>query len=99
MTRYSKEEKAEHVERWKASGKSPWIYAKGNGVNPHTFVKWTQGQTKGPQGFIEVRPETGEGVWDRRELVVEKGDLKIHIPFSIQAAELRIVLEMLRNPV
>jgi hypothetical protein len=58
-----KEEKAGHLERWKASGKSPWIYAEGNGVNSHTFVKWTQGP-EGPQGFIEVRSEMGEPVWD-----------------------------------
>jgi hypothetical protein len=41
----------------------------------------------------------GEPVWDLRELVVEKGDMKIHIPLSIQEAELQMLLETLRSPV
>ena len=41
---YSREEKEMWVEDWQASGKSAWSYAKANGLNPQTFVRWTKGE-------------------------------------------------------
>ncbi|MCL1836422.1 MAG: hypothetical protein FWG46_02610 [Treponema sp.] len=37
--RYSKEEKAMWLEDWWQSGKSAWVYAKENGLNPWALPK------------------------------------------------------------
>ena len=47
---YVEEEKKMWLEDVRQSGKSAWSYAKVNGLNPQTFVKWTK---------VEQEPEVG----------------------------------------
>jgi hypothetical protein len=47
------EEKAKHLEGWKANGKSAWAYTKGNDVNPQTFVRWTKRQSECGRGVLK----------------------------------------------
>jgi transposase-like protein len=38
--KFSGEEKAMRLEDWRESGMNAWAFAKANGLNPQTFVKW-----------------------------------------------------------
>jgi hypothetical protein len=93
MTRYSGEERAKHLENWHGSGKKAWAYAKENGINPQTFTKWTK--WKEAPGFVELRPALTETAAARKEIVIEKGDMKIRLPSDWCARELCTVLERL----
>ena len=94
---YSKEEKAMWLEDWRQSGKSAWAYAKENGLNLQTFKNWTKAEAK--QCFVEV-PSTPavparvlQPAVQTREILIEKGDVKIRIPLMIGRGELRAVIE------
>ena len=95
---YSKEEKAMWLEDWKESGKSAWAYAKANGLNLQTFTKWTK-QTKAAEPyFIEVTAKTSCSHSEiqqmpKPEILIEKGDVKIHVPLAINHNELRAIME------
>jgi transposase-like protein len=94
MKRYSEEEKAMWVEDWKQSGGSLWSYAKTNGLNPQTFKKWVKEKEKpSPQDFIEIKPAPDPAPGNVPEILIEKGDVKIHIPLAINRADLRAALE------
>jgi hypothetical protein len=95
MKKYSAEEKGMWLEDWKASGKKAWAYAKENGLNPQTFTKWTKGNREVPQQFVEVKPHLPEAARYIPEILIEKGDVKIHIPVGINRQELRAVVESL----
>jgi transposase-like protein len=91
MTRYSTEERAAWLEQWKAGGKGAWEFAEENGIKGQTFSKWVKKQGGGGKHFVEIRPEwiaccTGE-------IVVEKGDIKIHLPLGMSGKEIRAVME------
>jgi transposase-like protein len=96
--RYSLEEKAMWVSGWKESGKSAWKYAKENGLNPQTFIKWTKAEKESLSCFVEL---PSEAVYLQRtqpisigaEILIEKGDVKIHIPLVLSRDELRAVME------
>ena len=87
---YSKEEKAQWITNWRRSGKKAWTYAKENGLAPQTFVKWVKNETKQKQGFVEIRPPSLGQV---SEIIIEKGDIKIHIPRGLNSNELRATME------
>ena len=53
--RYSEEEKTMWLEDWRNSGKSAWAYAKENGLNQQTFIKWTKAGNEAKQNFVEVQ--------------------------------------------
>jgi hypothetical protein len=95
MKQYSKEEKAKRLENWKQSGKSPWAYAKENGINPQTFTKWTKKQ-EGP-GFVRIPSTARPGI--PGEIPIEKGEIKIHLPAHITAQELYGVVKSLGGQV
>jgi len=88
----SKEEKEMWVEDWKQSGKTAWAYARENGLIPTTFFGWTKSKTKTKKGFVEIghrsiiTPQSSE-------ILIEKGDVKIHVPLSIGSTGLRTVME------
>ena len=92
---YSKEEKAMRLEDWRRSGKSAWTYAKENGLIPKTFFGWTRKEKKQPAGFVEIRPEAAAPFQERR-ILIERGDIKIHIPAGLSGGELGAVVEILR---
>jgi transposase-like protein len=93
MTRYSGEEKAKHLENWHGSGKKAGAYAKENGIKPQTFTKWIK--RKEAPGFVELRPALVETAGARKEIEIEKGNMKIRLPPDWRAQELCAVLESL----
>ena len=58
--RYSEEEKTMWLEDWRNSGKSAWAYAKENGINQQTFIKWTKAGNEAKQNFVEVPAVSSE---------------------------------------
>jgi transposase-like protein len=94
MKRCSEEEKEMWVEDWRGSGKSLNAYARANGLNVQTLKKWTAGPEKAP-GFVEISSEVAEKPPFTTEILIEKGDIKIHLPLAIKGNDLRTVLESL----
>jgi len=90
----SKEERAMWLEDWGKSGKKAWTYAKENGLVPQTFVSWTKRELKPSTGFIEINPKVPPAL-KTSTILVEKGEVKIHIPVGTSGIELRSVLEYL----
>jgi transposase-like protein len=91
MTRYSTEEKAKHLEGWKASGKGAWEYAREIGVKGQTFSKWVKRQESGGKEFVEIK--RGGTAPCFGEIVIEKGTVKVHLPFGMSGKEIRAVME------
>ena len=90
---YSKEERGMWLEDWKQSGKSAWAYAKENGLNTQTFVKWTKSEAQSKPCFVEVPAQVVQPQMAMPEILIEKGDVKIHIPISFGRNELRAIME------
>ena len=69
------------VEDWRQSGKSAWVYAKANELNPRTFVKWTKTKEAEERKacFVEIPMPVLPPVKNIPEILIEKGDVKIHI--------------------
>ena len=87
---YSKEEKAQWIANWRKSGKKTWTYAKENGLAPQTLINWIKKEEKQKRGFVEIhQPLHGQG----KEVLVEKGDVKIHIPLGMGSHELHTIME------
>ena len=76
---------------WRRSGKKAWSYAKENGLIPQTFVSWTKRENKA--GFVEIPITVIPPARVTQEILIEKGNLKIHIPLIINHLELREVME------
>jgi len=93
MKKYSEEEKRTWLEDWRQSGKGRWTYAKENGLNPQTFANWTKTKKETNQSFIEVPSTIIHPAAQIPEILIEKGDVKIHIPLIIGRVELRAVIE------
>ena len=101
--RISEEEKKLWLEDWRGSGKSAWAYAKENGLVAQTFVRWTKGKREekslaaelGPC-LVEVSAQVIPSVRQAPEILIEKGEMKIHIPLGIGSNELRAMMEGLR---
>ena len=92
--RYSKEEKAMRLEDWRQSGKSAYVYAKENGMVPWTFIRWTRGKTENKCSFVQI-PATALPSVQKQEIVIEKGEVKIHVPLTVGADELRTIISVL----
>ena len=90
---FSTEEKAMWVEDWLGSGKSAWAYAKENGLNPRTFVTWSKASPEAKMSFVEVPVPMLPPARQASEILIEKGDVKIHIPLALGSNELRTVME------
>ena len=96
MKKYSKEEKGMWLEDWRQSGKSAWAYAKENELTPQTFVKWTKTETEAKTCLVEVPALTiPPSLQFAQEILIEKGEIKIHIPLGAGRNELRAVMEEL----
>jgi transposase-like protein len=91
--RFSEEEKGMWVEDWRRSGKSAWAYAKENGLNRQTFVRWTKSVTEEKTCFVEVHAQMPVVTANMPEILIEKGDVKIHIPLMINRGELKAIME------
>jgi len=93
--KYSEEEKAMWLEDWKRSGKKAWAYAKENELIPQTFCSWAKRGIKSKADFIEIKPKAIP-IFSATVIIIEKGDIKIHIPLSIGINELETILRSLR---
>jgi len=92
---FSNEEKAMWLEDWRKSGKNAWAYAKENGLIPQTFSSWVKKETKQAAGFVEIQPKPVP-LLQGNKILVEKGEVRIHIPLGLSNEELRLVLESIR---
>jgi hypothetical protein len=86
-------EKAMWLEDWRKSGKRAWAYAKENGLCLQTFVKWTKAKKETDACFVEVPAKVIPPLQYVPEILIEKGDVKIHIPICLGRNELRSVME------
>jgi transposase-like protein len=89
----SKEEKAMWLEDWQKSGKNPWAYARENGLVPQTFTSWVRPKKRTKQSFVEVPSQALQSTNLEHEILIEKGEIKIHIPLSVWAHDSRAVME------
>ena len=89
---FSTEEKAMWLEDWKRSGMSAWAYAKENGLVPQTFARWTRTENEAVPGFVEVPTGIMLEPHYPHQIVIEKGDVKIHIPCGIGRNELQTIM-------
>ena len=97
--KFSEEEKAMWLEDWRQSGKPAWTYAKANGLNPQTFVRWTKTEAEEKPCFVEVPVPAMPNTQCEPEILIEKGEVKIHIPLISGNRELRAVIEWLGRAV
>ena len=93
--KFSDEEKDMWVEDWRQSGKSAWTYAKENGLVPQTFAGWTKKETAAKPCFVEIPAGVVQPPRRTQEILIEKGDVKIHIPLELGRGETRAVTEWL----
>jgi len=87
--KYTKEEKAMWLEDWRQSGKGAWVYAKENGLVPQTFTSWTKTRNKNKQPLVEVPAQILQSARHAQEILLEKGEVKIHIPLAVDGDELQ----------
>ena len=90
--KFSEEEKAMWVEDWRKSGKRAWTYAKENGLTPQTFVGWTKAKTRNKSSLVEVTAKA-ISIKSEGEILIEKGEVKIHIPLTIGSSGLRTIID------
>ena len=90
---FSKEEKEMWVEDWRRSGKTAWAYAKENGLIPQTFNGWTRSIGKTTQPLVEVSAGILQSARPPQELLIEKGDVKIHIPLEPVLGEVHAIMK------
>jgi len=96
MKKFSKEEKAMWLEDWQQSGKSAWTYSKENGLVPQTFCSWTRQRKKEEkQPLVEVPKTVLQSTRLIQEILIEKGDTRIHIPLEPVLEELHTVIARL----
>ena len=89
--RLSEEEKAVRLADWEKSGKSVWVYAKENGLCPQTFARWTKSKPKNTIGFVQLPSELMLPHQHYKKILIEKGEMKIHIPLPLGHDELRAI--------
>ena len=94
--KFSKEEKAMWLEDWKQSGKKAWTYGKENGLIPQTFCGWVKREAKSATGFVEISAHKKPKPELSQEILVEKGDIKIHIPLSVWIESPGAIMEGLK---
>jgi hypothetical protein len=93
MKQFSKEEKAMWLEGWQQSGKKAWTYARENGLAPQTFVSWIKPRSKKKQSLVEVPKEIFPSGYPAQEVLIEKGEVKIHIPLEPVLGELYAIVK------
>ena len=96
--RYSKEERQMWLGDWRQSSKSAWAYAKENGLNQQTFINWTKAEKEQKQCFVEVPPVINNEQLINipvsfQEILIERGDIKIHIPLTVNNCFVRAIIE------
>ena len=93
---YSKEEKAKCLEDWKLSGKSISAFTRENGLVRWTFTKWLKAKRGSKPCFVEIPAPAIQASSGTTQILIEKDDIKIHIPVGLGCQELRAIIEGLR---
>ena len=96
MKRYTREERRQHIENWKAGPSSKTAYAKSAGIPPTTFCAWTHGRSSGNPGFVEIGKEKMAG--HTQDITIERGGMVIRVPLSAGTEELQKVFAALGGP-
>ena len=93
--KFSKEEKVRLLEGWRQSGKSISAYVRENGLVRWTFTKWLKAERDTKPCFVEI-PAAVSAAWPGApEILIEKGNLKIHLPLAVGDGGLCAVVESL----
>lgn len=90
----------ELIARHKRSGKTVGAFCQENGVNEPSFYAWRKRLTEKdrPRGFALVETSAlGRQRGEPVELMLSSGD-RLHIGSGVDAATLRLVLSVLREP-
>lgn len=87
MNTLKPEEKKALINEWKVSGKSAKQFCSVKGIKPTTFYGWIKKEKKNRSSkFIEISQKSAsvktEGI------IIEKGNVKIHIPIELEKDEL-----------
>jgi len=90
---FSKEERAMWLEDWRKSGKTAWAYAKENGLTPQTFLGWTKPKDEANRAFVEVPTQAFQSPRLVQEILIERGEIKIHIPLDPILGELNTIIK------
>jgi len=90
---FSKEKKAKLLEDWRESGKSISAFVKENGLVRWTFTKWLNAERNLKPCFVEIPTEAIQATARAGQIVIEKGEVRIHIPLGLSSKELRAVVE------
>ena len=82
------------IEEWKERGSSAQSFCKEKGIKPTTFYGWIKRNKKTKLSeFVEISKKQ-EKV-KNSEIILEKGDVKIHIPASMLGSELKMIFKAL----
>jgi transposase-like protein len=90
---YSRKEKARLLEGWRQSRKSISAYVREQGLVRWTFTKWVKAERDMKSRLTEVPAQVIRTTVHIPEILVEKGDVKIHIPLGMGVNEMREVME------
>ena len=93
--KFSQEEKTRLLEDWRQSGKNKWAYAKEKGICPQTFARWVKPGKKRKPCFVEVTKKVLAPLHEIKEIIIEKGDILIRLPLSVEIKELQTVITVI----
>jgi transposase-like protein len=97
MTQYNSEERTAHLNEWEKSGKSVMEYCRENNIRSTTFYGWTKHSRKKKSQkeipFVELKSKPR--MRPPQNIILEKNDLKIHIPADLSTADLKPLLKLL----
>jgi len=97
--RFSKEEKEKLLEEWKLSGKSAWSFAREKTLCQQTFAKWVRTEKERKNGFVQIAAQKMSASRNSAEILIEKGDMKIHVPLNISSNEITTLLKGLQTSI
>ena len=86
---YSTEERAKLLEGWRRSGKSISAYVEEKGLVRWTFTKWLKAERESKSRFVEVPAAVLKAIPHIPEILIEKGDVRIHIPLGTGSGALQ----------
>ena len=97
--RFSTEERARLLGEWRESGKSISAYVREKGLVRWTFTKWLKAEKESKPCFVEVQApvKVAAAHAQPQEILIEKGEIKIHIPLCVWAQGSGAVMEGLRR--
>ena len=90
MKSFSKAERLKHVENWESGTLSKAAYAKTAGLHPTTFYTWIRKAPTGKKEFVEIKQNAFNG--GSQNVVIEKGNITVHVPLTAGLKELQTIL-------